>query len=264
MTKWFWTFGVLAAATMATAMAQQPEPREGRDGPPPGGGLEGRQPGGPGGRQPGGPDGPRFRPMPNPVVAALDADSDGVISAEEIKNASAALAKLDKNKDGKLTDDETRPPRPNFGPGGPEGRGPGGPEGRGPEGRGPEGRDPQGRGPGRFEGLRPNGPEGREPEGRGPEGRIRGPGGPEGRGPDGPPPPNHDFFVQHAMEFDADKDGKLSKEELLKFAEDMARRRGPGGPGGEGRAPGGRGPEGRGPGGRPQGEDRPDRPQRPE
>jgi hypothetical protein len=38
-------------------------------------------------------------------------------------------------------------------------------------------------------------------------------------------------MVDHAMEFDADKDGKLSRAELTKFAEDFARHRaGPGGP----------------------------------
>ena len=95
---------------------------------------------------------------------------------------------------------------------------------------------------------------------RGPEGEgRRGPGGPEGRR--GPPTPEQ--FVEHAMEFDADEDGKLSKEELLKFAQEMVQR-GPGrGPEAGGR-PGGRGgrPEGdRGErGGRPERE----RPSRPE
>ena len=38
-----------------------------------------------------------------PVLAALDADKNGEISAEEIDNAAAALKKLDKNGDGYLT-----------------------------------------------------------------------------------------------------------------------------------------------------------------
>lgn len=61
-----------------------------------------------------------------PVMAALDANADGEISAEEITGASAALRKLDKNGDGKLTEEEIRP---NFegGPGGRRGEGPGGP-----------------------------------------------------------------------------------------------------------------------------------------
>jgi Ca2+-binding EF-hand superfamily protein len=40
------------------------------------------------------------------VLGALDADQDNVISAEEIENAPAALWKLDKNHDGKLTAEE--------------------------------------------------------------------------------------------------------------------------------------------------------------
>jgi predicted O-methyltransferase YrrM len=64
-----------------------------------------------------------------PIIAALDADSDGVIDAEEIANASAAMKKLDKNDDGKLQADEYRP----RGPGGPGGfGGPGGPPVDGP------------------------------------------------------------------------------------------------------------------------------------
>ena len=72
---------------------------------------------GQGGRGMGGP-----RPVP-PLIAALDANHDGVIDATEIANASNALLKLDKNGDGKLTPDELRPPRPEGGlrPGGPRG-----------------------------------------------------------------------------------------------------------------------------------------------
>jgi hypothetical protein len=50
-----------------------------------------------------------------PIMAALDADGNGEISAEEIKAAPAALKKLDKNKDGKLTEAELRPTFPGFG-----------------------------------------------------------------------------------------------------------------------------------------------------
>jgi formyltetrahydrofolate synthetase len=69
-----------------------------------------------------------------PVMTALDSDGNGEISPEEIKGAVAALKKLDKNKDGKLTEDELRP---NFGGrGGASGQRPSrGGEGRG-EGRG--------------------------------------------------------------------------------------------------------------------------------
>ena len=44
-----------------------------------------------------------------PVLAALDTDGNGEISAAEITAASAALKTLDKNKDGKLSADELRP-----------------------------------------------------------------------------------------------------------------------------------------------------------
>jgi len=75
-------------------------------GPPPGGGRPYQ--GGPGG--PGGPGGRRM--PPSPLMEALDANHDGVIDATEIANASAALKTLDKNGDGKLTQDELRPHRP--------------------------------------------------------------------------------------------------------------------------------------------------------
>jgi hypothetical protein len=65
-----------------------------------------------------GPDGPPNRgntgqrPPPPPLVAALDVNHDGVIDSNEIANASAALKTLDKNGDGKLTEDELFPPPP--------------------------------------------------------------------------------------------------------------------------------------------------------
>lgn len=73
-----------------------------------------------------GPRGP-FDPMRIPVMATLDANRDGDLSAEEIAAASEALKKLDKNGDGKLARDELRP---QFGgPGGPGPRGGMGPAG---------------------------------------------------------------------------------------------------------------------------------------
>jgi EF hand len=45
----------------------------------------------------------------HPVLAALDTDHDGEISAKEMKRAPKALATLDKNGDGKLTLDELLP-----------------------------------------------------------------------------------------------------------------------------------------------------------
>lgn len=122
---------------------------------PPRGQRPAQQNGGPGNqpdRAPGnrdegpGADGPR-RPVP-PLMAALDTNHDGVIDADEIKNASAALLKLDKNGDGKLTMDELRPPRPDGADGnqrGPQVRGDdrnGPPDGQGPQRRGP--RPPEG------------------------------------------------------------------------------------------------------------------------
>ena len=44
-----------------------------------------------------------------PVLAALDANKDGVISKAEIDNATGALRSLDANKDGELTEEEMRP-----------------------------------------------------------------------------------------------------------------------------------------------------------
>ncbi|MGC4053174.1 MAG: EF-hand domain-containing protein [Paludibaculum sp.] len=67
------------------------------------GGRRGEREGGEGGR--------RMQRM-DPVTAALDVDQDGVISAQEMQGAAAALAKLDRNGDGQLTEDEVRP---NFG-----------------------------------------------------------------------------------------------------------------------------------------------------
>ncbi len=57
-------------------------------------------------------EGPRGGPQgmrPDAIFAALDTDNSGTISASEIKAASASLAKLDKNADGNLTEDEVRP-----------------------------------------------------------------------------------------------------------------------------------------------------------
>lgn len=95
-----------------------------------------------------------------PLLAALDADSNGELSAQEIAGASEALKKLDKNQDGKLGRDELRPSfdRPE-GPGG----FPGGPPGM----MGPGGFPP---GPGGFPGGPPGGPGG--PGGPPPTGRF--------------------------------------------------------------------------------------------
>ncbi len=204
---------LLGISATVTVLAQTPEdelPARGDrpDGPPPGGRRgEGSS------NEPGRP------PLPNPLVAALDTNGDREISAEELEAATASLLTLDKNKDGKLTDDEMRPPRPERGRG--FGRGDGPPHGEGfGRGDGP---------PGRPDARRGDGPPGRQ---------GRGPGdGPPGGGPMGPPNPER--FVKHAMSFDADGDGKLDKSELTKFAEELGGRFG--GPPGD-REPGGRPP----------------------
>ncbi len=69
-----------------------------------------------------GPPPPPFGPPPNPLFLAIDADGDGELSPKEIANAAKGLAKLDRNKDGILTEEEVRPPPPGGrrgGPGGP-------------------------------------------------------------------------------------------------------------------------------------------------
>ena len=92
MNRLNWAFSLLVVAGASAVVAQPPEGRGGPEGGP------GR--GGPGG-------GGQMRP--SPLVEALDADHDGTISADEIKNASAALLSLDKDKDGKLAGEEFRP-----------------------------------------------------------------------------------------------------------------------------------------------------------
>jgi hypothetical protein len=80
---------IMGLAVFAIHVSAQ-EDTETRQGPPPGGGN---------------------RPKP-PIESALDANGDGVISAEEIANAPAALKTLDKNGDGELSADEYRPAMP--------------------------------------------------------------------------------------------------------------------------------------------------------
>ncbi len=118
-------------------------PGEGRPSTRPG--ESGRGQGGSGGR--GG-----FRP-PNPVMEAIDKNKDGTLTADELKNASKALAALDKNKDGKIDQEEMRP---QFD------RGQGGREGFSRPGQG---------GQGGREGFSRPGQGGREQGGRGQGGR---------------------------------------------------------------------------------------------
>jgi hypothetical protein len=64
------------------------------------------------------PNTPAARPFPaSPIVAALDINHDGTITADELAKAAESLKSLDKNRDGSLTEDEFRPQR--QGPPGP-------------------------------------------------------------------------------------------------------------------------------------------------
>ena len=47
----------------------------------------------------------------DPILAAVDTNGDGVISADEIKNSAEAIRKLDKDGDGKVTREEATPQR---------------------------------------------------------------------------------------------------------------------------------------------------------
>lgn len=274
MKNYAFHLSLLAILGASTALAQPPGP-----------------PNRPGDR--GGPgDGPRegFRPPPHPIMEALDANHDQIISADEIQAAAKSLLTLDKNGDGKLSSEECQPafPRPgDFRPGeqGPGGRRPPGAD-RGPGGdRGPGAERGPGADRGPRDGERPSGPldASRRPGGPGgPDGPQRDPDSASRPGGPGFQRPDPERFVVMAMEFDADKDGKLNRDELMKFAQEMPNRR-PGGDAsgdrGPGRPDGGRPDGGRPEGGRPDGDrprgdgprdgerpaaGRPDRPTRPE
>src|SRR3954463_16035654 len=108
------TIGIPAWSTVAQDGSNRPH----RKGPPLS--ENGGSQGGPQDGQQGGPgsEGKGHRPPP-PIIAALDANHDGIISADEIANAATVLKALDKNGDGQLTADELRPQGPP--PGAPQG-----------------------------------------------------------------------------------------------------------------------------------------------
>jgi hypothetical protein len=136
------------------ALAQDDQP----SGPPPNGADQGP----PDGMPPQG--GPRRGFRRPPVFEALDTNHDGVIDANEMANASAALKTLDKNGDGQLTMNELMGPRRGMGPG--QGFGPGGGQGPdGGQGPGPDAGPPPGAMADGTNGVAGNGPRG---PGRGP------------------------------------------------------------------------------------------------
>lgn len=211
MRRMSWNLVALFTLGVATVLAQQP------------GGQRG----------PGGSEGPAGGRRPPPLIEALDADHDHVISVEELKNATSALQTLDKNNDGKLTEDEFRDSGGRPGPGDSARGGPAGGD-RGFEGN--SRRAQSGERGGRGRGGRPG--LGGQQNGR------------PGEGPDGGPSPER--MVEHAMEFDDNKDGRLSKDELMKFAIDFQEHHpGPEGPPRVGEGSGER---------RPQDKQRPQRP----
>lgn len=184
------------------------------------------------------------------IRQALDTNGDHELDADEIKSAAANLAKADKNGDGKIDHEEFRPPLP------PIPRGEGGFRGPPPREGGAEGRPPRGEA---SEAAPPR--EGRPFR----DGALRGEGAAR---PEGGPSPER--FVERALSFDTDGDGKLDRAELEKFAGEVMQRMragmaergmGPGGP----RDGGFRPAEGqrRRPEGGEEGS-RPERPRRPE
>lgn len=79
-------------------------------------------------QRPAGGEGRPPRRPPPPLIAALDSDKDGTISAAEIEAAAESLKALDQDGDGSLSQKEIGPPPPPAGPGRPPQDGPEGQE----------------------------------------------------------------------------------------------------------------------------------------
>jgi hypothetical protein len=168
---------------------------------------------------PEGPPGDRPRGPADRLRAALDANGDHELDEGELENAAAALRSLDENGNGRIDRQEFRPPMPPP------------PPRRVADRVGPEGRPPRAGGEFRRprDGERPTGPPGERPRRERPDGppreRLERPareGGP--RGPEPGERPSPERFVERAMSFDTDGDGKLDREELGRFAEEMMAR----------------------------------------
>ena len=225
------------------------------------------QPGGQRGGPGGGP--PHGGPGSNPIVEALDTDGNHELSSAEIQNASRNLAALDTNGDGVVSRDDMGPPGGGRGQGGPQGRG-GQSRPQRPQADGTDDSEKVSKSfmkrlmkydkdksgtiekdelPDRMQNVMTradaNGDDvldkseletmsaGKSKKSKS-QNAGREKGGPRqhggGPGQGGGPDPSH--MVDHAMEFDTDGDGKLSRTELTAFAEAMP-------------APGGGGPGGR-------------------
>jgi hypothetical protein len=170
-------------------------------------------------------------PMPIPFLRPLDTDEDGIISADEIKNAPDSLKKLDKNQDGKLTREEWQPPMPPRPPQKDGERKPGPRDGERPQGERPR------------DGERPRGERQREGDSKGTEKKTsdwpfgnkdkKSPEGEEKKDQNqekqdkgqqdqnehrqGPPPPP----LLEAL--DTDRDGTISEDEISKSSESLAK-----------------------------------------
>jgi hypothetical protein len=217
---------LLGIILTATASAQLPEEGQGHKPPPP--------------------------PRP-PLVAALDLDGDGRLSAEEIKKAPESLNSLDANGNGRLSDKELAPPsrKDRERPKNP-------PPGEGPQGPPPAEAD----GPPRADGEAPHGPPPAGPRPKNGEApkddTAQRPKPPRPHGPHGPSPllrildknadgsltkKEIDDSSESLLACDADGDGALTIDELRpKDAPGF----GPGGPPPHGPGPGGPPPHGPG------------------